>query len=90
MCIEHPGRIVALSADSAIVETVGRRRLATTLMVPEVAVGDWVVVVGGTVVDRLTEEEARTIEALLSGGERDAPRAIGSPSGPESEAAFGD
>jgi hydrogenase expression/formation protein HypC len=65
MCIGFPGRVVELDAYGAVVETEGRRRRATTLYLPDIAVGDWVTVVAGAVVDRLEPERAAEIETLL-------------------------
>jgi hydrogenase maturation factor len=49
----------------AIVVTDGRARRASTLYLPDVAVGDWVVVAAGTIVERLDPAEAAEIERLL-------------------------
>ena len=67
MCIAFPGLVLAIDADgsSAVVETEGRRRQASTFLVPDLAVGDWVTVAAGTVVDRLTPEEAAEVQALV-------------------------
>jgi hydrogenase assembly chaperone HypC/HupF len=65
MCIDDPGRVVALDELGAIVETPARRRRASTLLLPDVAVGDWVTVAAGTIVDRLTAEEAAEIREIL-------------------------
>jgi hydrogenase expression/formation protein HypC len=67
VCLELPGRIVELDGGVAVVDTDGRRVRATTLVVPDAAVGDWVVVVAGTIVDRLTPAEAGEIRATLLG-----------------------
>jgi hydrogenase assembly chaperone HypC/HupF len=67
MCIAFPGLVLAIDADgsSAVVETEGRRRRASTFLVPDLAVGDWGTVAAGTVVDRLTPEEAAEVQALV-------------------------
>lgn len=49
----------------AIVETDGRRLRASFFLVPEVAVGDWVVVSAGTVLQVLDPDEANEIRILL-------------------------
>jgi hydrogenase assembly chaperone HypC/HupF len=61
MCLGFPGRVVALDAEGAVVETDGRRRHASTLIVPDVAVGDWVLVGAGTVLDRIEPDDATQI-----------------------------
>ncbi len=58
MCIAIPGKVISLGADGARVEVRGHIRPASTLFAPEVQVGDYVVISGGTIVDRLEEEEA--------------------------------
>jgi hydrogenase assembly chaperone HypC/HupF len=65
MCIDDPGRVIAIDDLGAIVETPTHRRRASTLLLPDVAVGDWVTVAAGTIVDRLTPEEAGEIREIL-------------------------
>ena len=65
MCLGFPGRVVELDANGAVVETDGRNRRATTLYLPDVAVGDWVIVAAGTIVDRLEPDRASEIQDLL-------------------------
>lgn len=65
MCIEAPGRIVAIDAAGAVVELSGRRRRASTLLFPDARVGDWVTVAAGTIVDRLSAAEAAEIRSIL-------------------------
>jgi hydrogenase expression/formation protein HypC len=68
MCIAFPGLVVGLDASGAIVETESRRRRASVLLIPEVAVGDWVTVAAGTIVERLEPREAAQIRAILQAG----------------------
>ena len=65
MCVAFPGQVTEVDAVGATVDTEGRRRRASTLLVPDVAVGDWVFVAAGTIVDRLDSEEAQMIRATL-------------------------
>lgn len=65
MCLGFPGRVVALDEGGAVVDVEGRRRRASTLLVPEVAIGDWVYVAAGTIVDRIDPAEAEAIRSLL-------------------------
>lgn len=66
MCLTMPGQVLAVDASGATIESDGRRRRASTLLYPDVAVGDWVVVAAGTVVRHLTPAEAMEIrDALL-------------------------
>ena len=65
MCIGYPGRVVAIDASGAAVETQGRLRRASTLVLPDVRVGDWVTVAAGTIVERLTPQDAAWIRDRL-------------------------
>lgn len=61
MCLDFPGRVVARTGDSVTVESDGRRRKASTLLYPDVSVGDRVYVAAGTVVEVLDDESANQI-----------------------------
>jgi hydrogenase assembly chaperone HypC/HupF len=65
MCIAFPGRVVEVDTFGALVETDGRRRRASALLIPDIAVGDWVAVAAGTIVDRLDEDQVAEIQAIL-------------------------
>jgi hydrogenase assembly chaperone HypC/HupF len=66
MCLSFPGRVIALDADGATIETDGRTRRALTLAAPETRIGDWVLVSAGSIMQRLEPEAARAMrEALL-------------------------
>lgn len=65
MCIAYPGRVISIDSSRALVETEQRRRRASLLLVPETAVGDWVVVSAGTVLRILDPEEANEIRQIL-------------------------
>lgn len=66
MCVTTPGQVVALADDMALVETDHRQRRASLVLVPEIAVGDWVIVAAGTVLEIVEPDEAREILALLA------------------------
>jgi hydrogenase expression/formation protein HypC len=66
MCVTYPGQVLEVGDDSALVEIDGRRRRASLLLVPEVAVGDWVIVATGTVLEIVDPEEATEMLALLN------------------------
>ena len=61
----YPGRVLSIDAAGALIETEGRRQRASLLLLPEVVVGDWVVVAAGTVINRLEPDEAAEIRTLL-------------------------
>lgn len=65
MCISYPGRVSVIDEAGAIVMTDGRARRASTLYLPDIAVGDWVIVATGTIVERLDPAEAAEIQRLL-------------------------
>jgi hydrogenase assembly chaperone HypC/HupF len=65
MCLGAPGIVVAIDASGAIVETDGRRRKANTLILPDLAVGEWVYVAAGTVIERLVADEAEAIRITI-------------------------
>jgi hydrogenase expression/formation protein HypC len=65
MCIAYPGRVIEIDSSGALVETEQRRRRASLLLVPETAVGDWVVVSAGTVLRILDPGEANEIRQML-------------------------
>ena len=65
MCLEFPGRITAVDADGAMVDTEGRLRRASTLLYPDVRVGEWVTVAAGTIIARLSDDDAAAIRGEL-------------------------
>ena len=66
MCIAMPAQVLEVDQTGAIVESDGRRRRAATLLVPDVQVGDWVMVALGTIVEQLAPDEAREIRDAIS------------------------
>jgi hydrogenase expression/formation protein HypC len=67
MCIAFPGRVVAIDPGGALVQTEGRLRRASTLLVDDLAIGDWVTVAAGTILVRLEPAEAAEIQKILRG-----------------------
>ena len=65
MCISYPGRVVDLDGQTAVVEMTGRRRRASTLLVPDVEVGAFVIVSAGSILRRLDDAEARFLTDAL-------------------------
>lgn len=65
MCLTLPGRVVAVDPLGATVDFGGRTRRASTIMVPEVAVDDWVIVSMGTVLQRLDPAVADEMRRTL-------------------------
>lgn len=65
MCVGFPGQVTAVDEFGATVQTLDRERRASTLLLPDVAVGDWVYVAAGSVVERLDPTEAREVTDML-------------------------
>ena len=80
MCVAMPARVVGIDEAGATVERAGRRLRAATLLLPEVEVGEWVMVAAGAIVQRLAPDEALQIrDALLAVMRRDAGDQDGDP-----------
>ena len=73
MCIAYPGIVVEVDSLGATVETDGRRRRVSALLVPDVAIGDWVAVAVGTVLKRLDPDEAADIQRIMRAAEQATP-----------------
>ena len=73
MCIAYPGIVIAVDSLGAMVETDGRRRRVSALLVPDVAIGDWVAVAVGTILKRLDPDEAAEIERIMRAAEQATP-----------------
>ena len=73
MCIAYPGIVVGVDSLGATVDTDGRRRRVSALLVPDVAIGDWVAVAVGTILKRLDPDEAAEIERIMRAAERATP-----------------
>ena len=65
MCVTYPGEVVAMDAPDAIVLTDGRLRRANVLALPDIAIGDRVIVAAGSIISRLDAAEADEIERLV-------------------------
>ena len=70
MCIAYPGIVVEVDSLGATVETDGRRRRVSGLLVPDVAIGDWVAVAVGTILKRLDPDEAADIQRIMRAAEQ--------------------
>lgn len=75
MCLSFPGQVVAVDAAGAAVAADGRLRRASTLLFPDVTVGEWVSVAAGTIVDRLSIAEAAELQRLLDAARDPRPAA---------------
>lgn len=69
MCLGYPARVLEVDAEGATVEDRGRRRRASTLFLPSVGPGDWVLVAAGSIVRHLDPEDAADLTAQLARAE---------------------
>jgi len=58
MCLAVPARVVELSGDSAIVDLDGIRKETSTVLLDEIAVGDYVLIHVGFALERIDPVEA--------------------------------
>ena len=65
MCLTMPGRVIALGPEGARIRCGREEYDAATLLIPDIAVGDHVLVQAGLILERLTAEEAAEIVAVL-------------------------
>lgn len=65
MCLAVPARLVDQQGDEAVADLHGNRVRINTLLVPEAAAGDWVLVHAGFAIQRLEAEAATRTWAVL-------------------------
>jgi hydrogenase expression/formation protein HypC len=61
MCLAVPGKVVEIQGKTAVVDFGGIRREVRLDLLPEVGVGDYVIVHTGFAIERLDEERALEI-----------------------------
>lgn len=66
MCLAVPGQVMQLDGTSARVKFHGVERVVQMDLVPEVKLGDWVLVHAGYAIQCMDEEEAKETLALLA------------------------
>ncbi len=66
MCLAIPARIVELDQDKAVVDAMGNRWKAKTTLLPEVKLGDIVLVHAGFAICLVDEEEAKKTWELFA------------------------
>jgi hydrogenase expression/formation protein HypC len=65
MCLAVPARIVEKSGDDAVADLHGNRVTISTVLTPDVALGDWVLVHAGFAIQRLDAVAAAETFAIL-------------------------
>jgi hydrogenase expression/formation protein HypC len=65
MCISIPSRVISIQGHQAELDVLGTKRTASTLLMPEVKVGDYVLTSVGSIVRVLDEDEAMASLALF-------------------------
>jgi hydrogenase expression/formation protein HypC len=91
MCLGIPGKVVEISNDGPLqmgkIDFGGVRKEACLAYVPEVAIGDYVIVHVGFAISRLDEDEAlKTLELLRMMDEDGVLMELGSMSAPDEAA----
>jgi hydrogenase expression/formation protein HypC len=70
MCVTSPGRVRSADGEWAVVDLDGVERRASLALVPDAAVGDWVLVAAGLVLEVLGDDDVRELRQLLDGADR--------------------
>ncbi len=66
MCLAIPARIIELEGDKAIVDAMGNHFKAKTTLLPNIKLGDLVLVHAGFAISQVDEEEAKKTWELIS------------------------
>jgi hydrogenase expression/formation protein HypC len=65
MCLGVVGRIDEIDGEMASAEILGVRRQISIVLVPEIKVGDYVMIHAGFAINRMDEKDARETEELI-------------------------
>jgi hydrogenase expression/formation protein HypC len=65
MCVSIPGRVIAIDGSEAHLDVLGAQRKASTLMRPDVSIGDFVLTSAGMIVEVMDEDDAQATIALF-------------------------
>ncbi len=66
MCLAIPARIIELENDNAVVDAMGNKWKAKTTLLPEVKLGDLVLIHAGFAISLVDEEEAKKTWELIA------------------------
>lgn len=65
MCLGIVGRIEEIHGDMATAEIMGVRRQISIVLVPEIKIGDYVMIHAGFAINPIDEEAAKETEVVL-------------------------
>ncbi|HWQ41183.1 MAG TPA: HypC/HybG/HupF family hydrogenase formation chaperone [Desulfosporosinus sp.] len=65
MCLAIPAKVVTMEGSMAKVDMMGNIRLVSVLLVPEVLIGEYVLVHAGFAIGIIDDESAKETEELL-------------------------
>ena len=66
MCLAFPAKVLKIDGDLATVERSGVRRAASLMLLPDVKVGDYVLIHAGFAMQVVDEREVRIRDALVA------------------------
>jgi hydrogenase expression/formation protein HypC len=66
MCLVAPALVTAVDGSDATLEVEGRHCVASILLEPDVAVGEWVIVAGGAVLRRIDASTAMAMRSAVA------------------------
>jgi hydrogenase expression/formation protein HypC len=67
MCLAVPGKVLACSAEEALVDLQGNRLKVSKVLTPEAGVGDWVLIHAGFAITTIEEADALETWEYLRG-----------------------
>ena len=65
MCLAIPAKVVTMDGSMAKVDMMGNERVVSILLVPEVQIGEYVLVHAGFAISIIDDESAKETEELL-------------------------
>ena len=66
MCLAYPAKVLAIDGELATVERSGVKRSASLMLLPEVKVGDYVLIHAGFAMQVVDEREVQIRDALVA------------------------
>jgi hydrogenase expression/formation protein HypC len=65
MCLAVVGRITALKNETATADILGVRREISVVLVPDIKIGEYVMIHAGFAINKIDEKEAKRTEKLI-------------------------